>query len=78
LTEADLAFEKEIQALLLEYSYSSGEEFSTTTNSLGIDPQDYLANFSDAVLLTIYANPLLIEYFSDNIQLLYCLESMKS
>ena len=38
--------------------------------------QNLLSSFPEKSLLTIYANPLLIEYFSENINMLYALENM--
>ena len=40
--------------------------------------QQMMQNFPDAVLLTIYANPLLVDYFSENIPLLYMLDTLRS
>ena len=39
--------------------------------------QELLSNFDEGPLLTIYANKLLIEYFANNLQLLYCLDKLR-
>ena len=57
-----------MKALLSEFS-SQGEEAK--------DVHELLSAFPDSALLTIYANPLLIEYFSDNVQLLHGLDNYR-
>lgn len=69
VTPADIAFEKEMKALL--YEHSSKEDWSG-------DASELLSGFPEASLLTMFGSSLLGEYFSENIQLLYVLESMKS
>ena len=64
LTAGDLAFEKDIKSLLDEYSPPVHNSLTGETLS---DIHEQLANFPDASLLTLYANPLLVEYFADNI-----------
>jgi hypothetical protein len=64
LTPGDVAFEKDIKTLLDEYCSVQGCLFGG--ESL-VDIHEQLANFPDASLLTLYANPLLVQYFADNI-----------
>ena len=75
MTPGDTAFEKEMKSLLFEYCSGSN---SPSNNFLPeVDVTELLSSFPEAQLLTIYASPLLIEYFSENVQLLYLLDSIK-
>ena len=63
MTPGDLAFERDIKALLDEYCPPSKIRGIGET----LDIHEQLANFPDASLLTLYANPQLVQYFGDNI-----------
>ena len=70
VTRGDIALERDIKILLNEFSRNLIPSSEINLNEVSIREQ--LDNFPEESLLTIYANPLLIEYFADNnLQLLY-------
>ncbi len=68
MTPGDLAFEKDIKSLLDEYC-PPGKVKNSLCGGVGetLDIHEQLANFPEASLLTLYANPQLVQYFADNI-----------
>jgi hypothetical protein len=65
------AFERDMKILLDEFSRNHPSTF-TEINPMTDSIERQLESFPEASLLTIYANPLLIEYFAENnVQLLY-------
>ncbi len=68
VTPGDIAFERDMKVLLEEFSRNHPSSHQEFQDSISLQ----LESFPEASLLTIYANPLLIEYFGDNnVQLLY-------
>ena len=71
MTSGDIAFERDMKILLDEFSRNHPSTF-TEIHPMVDSIERQLESFPEASLLTIYANPLLIEYFADsNVQLLY-------